>query len=101
MKAVEEHGITVVAAVNERNQASSFPAIFPQVIAVVASDPHDSVRATAGKHQTLLAAPGVEVLTTMPNSRHGFLSGSSFAAAHVSGIVALLLEANPKLSRDI
>jgi subtilisin family serine protease len=98
LKAVEEHGITVVAAVNELNQRSSFPANLPQVIAVVASDPFDSVRAAPSNNPTLLAAPGVDVLTTVPNRAYGFLSGSSFAAAHISGIVALLLEGDPQLS---
>ena len=42
-------------------------------------------------------APGEHVLTTTPNGSWGFLSGSSFAAAHVSGIAALLLERSPKL----
>jgi subtilisin family serine protease len=45
-------------------------------------------------------APGVEILTTVPNDGYDFVSGSSLAAAHVSGIIALLLEVKPNLSPD-
>jgi subtilisin family serine protease len=44
-----------------------------------------------------LLAPGEEVLTLQPGARYGRASGSSLAAAHVSGIVALLLERDRQL----
>ena len=42
-----------------------------------------------------LAAAGTDVPTTLPGARWGMVSGSSFAAAAVSGVAALLLELQP------
>ena len=45
----------------------------------------------------VLSAPGNDILTTQPGGGYDFTTGSSMAAAHVSGIVALLLAMAPKL----
>jgi subtilisin family serine protease len=45
----------------------------------------------------VLSAPGNDILTTQPGGGYDFTSGSSMAAAHVSGIAALLLSLAPKL----
>lgn len=88
-KAIDQ-GIVVVGAVDPTHPGSSFPASHPGVIAVGSSGTAITVTGE-------VLAPGEHVLTTTPNGSWGFLSGSSFAAAHVSGIVALLLERSPKL----
>src|SRR5262249_60907402 len=60
---------------------------------------HGQLRAPAGLARPgLLAAPGIDVLTTSPRGGYDFRSGSSLAAAHVSGVAALLLERDPRLS---
>lgn len=45
-----------------------------------------------------LRAPGREILTLLPGGRYDFASGTSLATAHVTGIVALLLAKNSKLT---
>jgi subtilisin family serine protease len=45
----------------------------------------------------VLSAPGSDILTTQPDGGYDFTSGSSMAAAHVSGIAALLLAMAPGL----
>ena len=93
-----ERGTTVVAAAMEGADAPGFPASLPEVIGVVASDSHNDVRSGERNRATMLAAPGVEILTTAPPHAYAFLSGTSLAAAHVSGVVALLLQREPKMS---
>lgn len=78
----------------------SFPASLTGVLAVRSAGVQASpVAATAAgvTHGPTLAAPGVDVLTTQPRGGYDFMSGSSLAAAHVSGVAALLLELDPRL----
>jgi subtilisin family serine protease len=93
-----ERGATVVAAAMDGADAPGFPASLPLVIGVVASDSHNDVQSGDRDRATMLAAPGVEILTTAPPHAYAFLSGTSLAAAHVSGVVALLLQREPRMS---
>lgn len=92
-------GIVVVAA-DGPDAARSFPATQPGVLGVAGSDDlqggmrFPARRLAAGT----LAAPGVDILTTVPHGHYDFFSGASFAAAQVSGVVALLLERVPGLT---
>ena len=83
-----ERGITVVAAVDPLRPDDGFPASHHGVIAVAA----DHAGATGAD---CLLAPGQDIPSTAPGARWAFVSGASFAAAHVSGLVALLEELRP------
>jgi subtilisin family serine protease len=96
-----ERGMIIVAAAAEEGDAPGFPASLQPVIAVLSCDDRGQVRLPAWTAQaTAVAAPGVDVLTTVPSDGWDFLSGSSLAAAHVTGVVALLREQSPRLSAE-
>ena len=103
LQRAEERGLLAVAAVDESG-GSTFPASVASVVAVratrFASEEDPELRATAGDAPGVhaLAAPGTDILTTGPRGTYDFFSGSSLAAAHVSGVAALLLERRPDLS---
>jgi subtilisin family serine protease len=78
-------GTTVVAAFDPKLPGGGFPASVPGVIAV-------SDAPAAGSHGEVYVAPGRDVPTTEPGDRWSLVNGSSFAAAHVSGLVALMRE---------
>ena len=80
----------VVAALPPDGRIEGFPAATPGVIVVRSAQ---SREAPAG----VMDAPGKDILTTQPGGRYDFASGSSLAAAHVSGIAALLLSLSPGL----
>jgi subtilisin family serine protease len=81
-------GMAVVAAFDPNLPGGGFPASVPGVIAV-------SDAPAAGSHGDVYVAPGREVPTTEPGGRWFLVNGSSFAAAHVSGLVALIRERRP------
>lgn len=97
LKAALGKGIAVIAATAPA-VGESFPASLEGVIPVVDTDLEGRPRSTpAAVPGALLGAPGVDVLTTVPRGSYDFFSGSSFAAAEVTGIAALLLEIDPGL----
>lgn len=93
-------GITVVAAQASgtgSSPAAGFPASVPGVLAVADAGAESAGRAPAASGPAV-TAPGVDILTTVPRGSYDFFSGSSLAAAQVSGVVALLLQHRPALT---
>lgn len=100
MKAAHERGAVLVAAMGNagENAGPLYPAADPSVIAVTATDAGDHLFADAsrGKH-VAVAAPGVDILVPAPGAEYALSTGTSVAAAHVSGVVALLLSRRASL----
>ncbi|MGH9960212.1 MAG: S8 family peptidase, partial [Pyrinomonadaceae bacterium] len=89
-------GIIIVAADPESlDPTQNFPASMGNVIAVRAARTHEVAGPPANANA--IVAPASDILTTFPQGAYAFISGSSFAAAHVSGVAALLLELQPDL----
>jgi subtilisin family serine protease len=106
--ALVERGITATAAKGPVMIAAAgnagakspplYPAANPNVIAVSATDPQDKLFAASNRGSYVaLAAPGVDIFLPAPDAKYQMTSGTSFSAAYVSGLAALMLERNPQL----
>jgi subtilase family protein len=85
--------------VGEDAPADWFPAANPAVLAVAAVDRDGTVaRGTDATGRVVLAAPGVDVLTTAPDGGYTQDSRAATAAAMVAGAAALVRAAYPDLS---
>jgi len=85
-----DRGATIVGALDRNLPGGGFPASHPGVVGVVA----ESLDAPPAG---IYSAPGRDVPTTQPGGRWFLVNGSSFAAAHVSGLFALLRERAPRI----
>ncbi len=82
-------GATVVGAFDPALPGGGFPASHVGVIAV-SDEPRGSVT------RVVFTAPGHDVPTTQPNGKWFLVNGSSYSAAHVSGLFALMRERDPR-----
>ena len=96
----DKRAIIVAAAGNGGTKAPpAYPAAYDQVIAVTATDVADRLYASANRGGYIsVAAPGVDILAPALGHGHALRSGTSFAAAHISGIIALMIERNSALT---
>lgn len=105
LKSASDKGMILIAAAGNAGPRSPplYPAAFPYVIAVTATDMDDKLYSGANRGRHIaIAAPGVDILVPAPEGTYQLTTGTSVATAHISGVVALLLERNPRLkSADV
>jgi subtilisin family serine protease len=95
-------GVLIVAAAgNNHSELPYYPAAFESVVAVAATDARDNRAdfSNYGPHVDV-AAPGANILSTLPENSYGMLSGTSMASPHVAGVAALVLSRFPMYSRQ-
>ena len=97
-----KHGSVIVAAAgNSDSDKPVYPANYPNVIAVAATDKDDSLAKWSNRGDWVtVAAPGVNIYSTLPDNCFGYKSGSSFSTALVSGEAALLFPRAKETDKD-
>lgn len=98
--------IIVVAAGNKGNTQGAgdnilYPAKYDCVLSVGAVDSNHQRSLTSSTGNKLdLVAPGGSIMSTYLNNQYAVIGGTSMAAPHVTGVIALLKEAYPYASSD-
>ena len=95
MNAAAKNGVILVAAAG--NAGAKSPPLYPgadeNALAVTATDSRDRLFKLANRGKYIaVAAPGVDVLVLAPGNSTVMTSGTSVAAAHISGLAALAME---------
>jgi len=98
----ESKGVIVVAASgNDGLEEDFYPAAFPTTISVSAIDSTELIAEYSNFGETIdVSAPGTDIITTVLNNGYASVSGTSFAAPQVAGVLALMLSYYPSMSSD-
>jgi thermitase len=108
IKKAEAKGVLFVAAAGNERQDTDVPENYyypsayklTNIISVAATDINNQLLKSSnwGKTKVDVTAPGENIFSTLPNGRYGYMTGTSQATAFVTGIAALMLSQNPKLT---
>ena len=96
------HGVILIAAAgNEGTETIDYPARYPNVIAVAATDSSDQRTDFSDfGPQIDVAAPGNRICSTWYRGNYVYKTGTSMAAPHVAGVAALIWSANPSMTAE-
>ena len=88
--------VLVAAAGNDGDSTLNYPAAYAEVVSVAATDHNDGRASFSNANADVeIAAPGVDVLSTIPGGQYAKLSGTSMATPHVSGVTGVLWQLFP------
>ena len=93
-------GIVMVSAAGNNTKEIQYPAAYDHVISVGSINEKMEVSDFSPKEQTDLVAPGEKVQSTGYVGSHTISSGTSLAAAHVTGVAAAIKSANPQMEGE-
>ncbi|MDW7997753.1 MAG: S8 family peptidase [Bacteroidota bacterium] len=94
--AVAMGSVVVAAAGNDGRRLPFYPAAYPEVLSVAATDSADRKAWYSSYHETVdVSAPGDEILSTIPGGLYTRMQGTSMAAPIACGVVALVRQKFP------
>jgi thermitase len=102
VKYAYNHSVLIVAAAgNTGSRVRLYPAALDEVVAVSATDQYDRpARFTTFGEWIEVAAPGVDIYSTVWDGSYTYMSGTSMACPHVAGVAALIWSRFPSATRD-
>lgn len=93
--------LIVAAAGNESVEQAYYPAAFPTVLSVAATNALDKLAFFSNRHSTVdVCAPGQSILSTVPGNEYDSYDGTSMSSPVVAAIAAMLRLSRPELPPD-
>ncbi|MUT66693.1 S8 family peptidase [Paenibacillus sp. NEAU-GSW1] len=100
IKYAYDHDVVLVAASgNDNTERPGYPAAYPEVFAVAATDAQKQKASFSNYGNYIdVAAPGDSIASTYPGGQYAALSGTSMASPHVAALAGLIRSVNPDLT---